>query len=101
MQTEHILQFSNNFTVSFTRGGGKVQAVIKEGDQHRATASGDSEDYKRMFDMIVGTIPPSDPKREPKDLGPAPKAVPAGAGATTPTPAKSPSKPFSANPSKP
>jgi len=57
MKTEHILQLSNNFRIVFERGGGKMQVTVKEGDQLRATGSGELEDYKRMFDLAVGTVP--------------------------------------------
>jgi len=64
MQTQHILQLSNNYTVTFERGGGKMQVTIKEGDQKRATASGELSDYKRMFDLAVGDVP--EPKQADK-----------------------------------
>lgn len=54
---KHILQFSNNYTVTFEKGGGKVHCTIKEGDQQRATTSGELKDYKRMVEMVVGDIP--------------------------------------------
>jgi hypothetical protein len=57
MKTEHVLQLSNNFRIVFERGGGKMQVTVKEGDQLRATGSGELEDYKRMFDLAIGTVP--------------------------------------------
>jgi len=63
MQTQHIIQLSNNYVIAFERGGGKMQVTVKENNQLRATGSGELEDYKRMFDLAVGTVP------ESKDAG--------------------------------
>jgi len=84
MQAKHTLQFSNNYTVIFEKGGGKVQCTIKSGDQQVATTSGELQDYKRMFDMVVGTIP--------YDEKPSPNK--AGTGSAGPGASQSSSKPF-------
>jgi hypothetical protein len=87
MQAKHILQFSNNHTVIFEKGGGKVYVEIKSGEQKLASASGELNDYKRMFDMIVGDIP-YDEKPSPNKAG------------TSSAGQQSSAKPFTANPSK-
>jgi len=74
-QYKHILQFSNNYTVTFEKGGGKVHCTIKEGDQQRATTSGELPDYKRMFDMVVGDIPYDEkPSPTKPGTGPSPQS---------------------------
>jgi hypothetical protein len=72
MQTQHILQLSNNYTITFERGGGKMQVTVKEGDQKRATASGELSDYKRMFDLAVGQVPTPAGSDKP---GPGPQSA--------------------------
>jgi hypothetical protein len=74
MQTQHILQLSNNYVIVFERGGGKMHVTIKENDQLRATISGELEDYKRMFDLAVGTVPTTKDAEKP---GPGPAKAPA------------------------
>lgn len=92
MQTEHILQLSNNHTVTFQKQGDQILVRVKAGDQPLANAAGHLEDYERMFDLIIGDVPSKPaggPTREPKNLGPAPKPG-----------QQSSSKPFTGSPSK-
>jgi len=54
MQTAHILQLSNNHTITFEKQGGQILVRVKNGDQPLANAASEIDDMERMFELIIG-----------------------------------------------